>query len=75
MLFRAGFHSYALEAELRKLGIGFRKYGGMRFVEAAHIKDVLAFARLAINPLDLPAFTRLAEQCRGIGAKTPKTFC
>ena len=41
----------------------------MRFVEAAHIKDVLAFARLAINPLDLPAFTRLAEQCRGIGAK------
>lgn len=70
VLFRAGFHSYALEAELRKLGIGFRKYGGMRFVEAAHIKDVLAFARLAINPLDLPAFTRLAEQCRGIGAKT-----
>lgn len=70
VLFRAGFHSYALEAELRKAGISFRKYGGMRFVEAAHIKDVLTFARLAINPLDLPAFSRLAEQCRGIGAKT-----
>ena len=70
VLFRSGFHSYGLEAELRKQGISFRKYGGLRFVEAAHIRDVLAYARLAINPMDLPAFMRLAQQCRGVGEKT-----
>lgn len=70
VLFRAGYHSYALENCLRKAGIGFRKYGGLRFVEAAHIKDVLAFARLVINPLDQPSFARLAMMHKGIGPKT-----
>lgn len=70
VLFRAGFHSYPLENALRKAGIQFRKYGGLRFVEAAHIKDMLAYARLAINPHDLPAFGRLAQMHRGIGPKT-----
>lgn len=70
VLFRAGFHSYALENSLRKAGIPFRKYGGVRFVEAAHIKDVMAFARLAINPLDYPAFGRIAAMHKGIGPKT-----
>lgn len=70
VLFRAGFHSYGLEAALRKRGIPFQKYGGVRFVEAAHIKDVLAFARLAINPLDYPAFGRIAAMHKGIGPKT-----
>lgn len=70
VLFRAGFHSYALENALRKAGIAFRKYGGIKFVEAAHIKDVLAFARLAINPLDLPAFGRIAAMHHGVGPKT-----
>lgn len=70
VLFRSGFHSFMLENELRKAGIPFRKYGGLRMVEAAHIKDILAFARLAVNPLDLPAFARLALMCKGLGAKT-----
>lgn len=70
VLFRSGFHSYGLETELRKAAISFRKYGGLRFVDAAHVRDVLAYARLAINPLDFPAFTRLAEQCPGVGART-----
>lgn len=70
VLFRAGFHSYALENALRKRGIAFRKYGGLRFVEAAHVKDLLAFARLAINPLDYAAFGRIAVMHRGIGSKT-----
>jgi len=74
VLFRAGFHSYALENALRKAGIPFRKYGGLKFVEAAHIKDVLAFARLAINPLDFPAFGRIAMMHRGIGPKTTATL-
>lgn len=70
VLFRAGFHSYPLENALRHAGIAFRKYGGLRFVEAAHIKDVLSFARLALNPLDLPAFSRVAAMCKGVGPKT-----
>lgn len=70
VLFRAGFHSYPLENALRKAGIAFRKYGGLRFVEAAHIKDVLSFARLAINPLDYSAFGRIALMHKGIGPKT-----
>lgn len=70
VLFRSGFHSYPLEAALRRAGIPFRKYGGLRFVEASHIKDILSYARLAINPLDLPAFSRLAAMAKGVGPKT-----
>ncbi len=70
VLFRAGFHSYALELQLNKLGIRFRKYGGIRYAEAAHIKDVMSFVRLVLNPLDFTAFTRMAELSKGVGAKT-----
>ncbi len=70
VLFRAGFHSYHLEMALNQAGIPFRKYGGLRYAEAAHIKDVIAYARLLLNPLDLPAFTRVAALHTGIGPKT-----
>ncbi len=70
VLFRAGFHSYQLEMALTKAGVPFRKYGGMRYAEAAHVKDVVAFARLVVNSLDLPAFTRVASMHKGIGPKT-----
>lgn len=70
VLFRSGFHSFPLENALRQKGIAYRKYGGIRFVEAAHIKDALSFARLVINPLDFPAFSRIAAMHKGIGPKT-----
>ena len=70
VLFRAGFHSYALELQLNKLGVRFRKYGGIRYAEAAHIKDAVSFLRLVLNPLDFTAFTRMAELTKGVGAKT-----
>lgn len=70
VLFRSGFHSYLLENELRQAGIKFRKFGGLRLVEAAHIKDVLSLARLVLNPLDLPAFSRIASMHKGVGPKT-----
>ncbi|MDL2267020.1 ATP-dependent helicase, partial [Desulfovibrio sp. OttesenSCG-928-G15] len=70
VLFRAGFHSYALEVALGKTGLAFRKFGGIRYSEAAHIKDVMSFARLTLNPLDYTAFTRMAELSKGVGAKT-----
>ena len=70
VLVRAGFHSYPLEVALNKMGIRFRKYGGIRYTEAAHIKDVMSFVRLVQNPLDFTAFTRMAELAKGVGAKT-----
>lgn len=70
VLFRAGRHSFALEAALKRAGIAFRKYGGLRFAEFAHNKDVVAFARLALNPLDLPSFSRIAAMHKGVGPKT-----
>lgn len=70
VLFRAGFHSYHLELALNQLGIPFHKYGGLRYTEAAHIKDVIAYARLLCNPTDFPAFARIAARHKGIGPKT-----
>jgi DNA helicase-2/ATP-dependent DNA helicase PcrA len=70
VLFRAGFHSYPLEAALAQAGIPFRKYGGLRYVEASHIKDLLSYARLLINSLDLPSFQRVAALHPGLGPKT-----
>ncbi|MDL2315743.1 ATP-dependent helicase [Desulfovibrio sp. OttesenSCG-928-A18] len=70
VLFRAGFHSYALELALNKMGLSFCKYGGLRYTEAAHIKDVMSFVRLVLNPLDYTAFSRMAELSRGVGSRT-----
>ncbi len=70
VLFRSGFHSYHLELELNKMGLRFRKYGGIRYAEAAHVKDVVSFLRLGRNPLDFPAFARVAELTDGVGSKT-----
>ncbi len=70
VLFRAGYQSYHLEVALTKHDIAFRKYGGLKYTEAAHIKDILAFVRLLINPLDMPSFLRIASFSKGIGPKT-----
>lgn len=70
VLFRAGYQSYHLEIQLARLGIRFGKYGGVRYTEAAHIKDAVSFARLALNPLDFTAFQRIAHMTKGIGEKT-----
>jgi len=70
VLFRAGYQSYALEVELGKVGIPYQKYGGVKFSEAAHIKDVLAYLRLARNTADFPAWSRVLAFVPGIGPKT-----
>jgi DNA helicase-2/ATP-dependent DNA helicase PcrA len=70
VLFRAGYQSYHVEVELNKIGLGFRKYGGIKFSEAAHIKDVLACLRLAQNTSDLPAWQRILGNVPGIGPKS-----
>ena len=70
VLFRAGYQSYHLEIQLARLGIRFSKYGGIRYAEAAHVKDAVSFARLAVNPLDFSAFQRMASLSKGVGTKT-----
>ena len=70
VLFRSGYHSYSVEVELNKLGMPFQKFGGLKFSDAAHIKDALSFMRLVTNPLDLPSFTRAFSGIKGVGPKT-----
>lgn len=67
VLFRASHHSMSLELELSRRNVPFHKYGGVKFVETAHVKDLLAFLRLAENPRDAVAATRLLLLLPGIG--------
>ncbi|WP_045218819.1 ATP-dependent helicase [Desulfonatronum thioautotrophicum] len=75
VLFRAGYQSYPVEMLLNKIGLRFRKFGGLKFTEAAHIKDVLAYLRLVANPADLPAWQRAVAHVKGMGPKTCTRFC
>ncbi len=67
VLFRASHHSMMLETELARARIPFHKFGGLRFVETAHVKDLLAFLRLAENPRDVVSGGRLLLLLPGIG--------
>jgi len=67
VLFRASHHSMMLEAELSRRNIPFHKYGGLKFIETAHIKDLMAFLRLAENPRDVVAGGRILPLLPGIG--------
>jgi len=70
VLFRDGYQSYPLEVALTRAGLPYRKFGGVRFHEAAHIKDVLSFLRLAANPSDMLAWQRALGFLKGVGGKT-----
>ena len=67
VLFRASSHSASLEVELTRRNIPFVKFGGLKFLEAAHIKDVLAALRWANNLRDRVAGFRVAQLLPGIG--------
>ncbi|HXG94233.1 MAG TPA: UvrD-helicase domain-containing protein [Blastocatellia bacterium] len=70
VLFRAGSHSFDLEIELGKHGIPFRKFGGIKFAESAHVKDVLAFLRVAVNPSDTLSWFRMLKLVDNVGDAT-----
>ena len=70
VLFRASSHSFDLEIELGKHGIPFRKFGGIKFAESAHIKDALAFLRVALNPADTLSWFRALKLLDQIGDAT-----
>ncbi|HEU5272264.1 MAG TPA: ATP-dependent helicase [Xanthobacteraceae bacterium] len=70
VLFRASHHSAPLEIELARRNVPFVKFGGLRFLEAAHVKDVLAFLRWAENPRDRVAGFRVIHLLPGAGPAT-----
>lgn len=70
VLMRAADHSDVLELELARRNIPFRKYGGLRFLDIAHVKDLLALLRLAVNPLDQIAAFRAFQLLPGVGPAT-----
>ena len=67
VLVRAAHHSDLIELELTARRVPYRKYGGLRFVEAAHVKDFAAAVRLLDNPADELAWFRLLRMHDGIG--------
>jgi DNA helicase-2/ATP-dependent DNA helicase PcrA len=70
VLFRASFHSQALEFELMKRDIPYEYRGGMKFFERAHVKDVVAHLRLMANPKDEAAWMRTLSLQAGVGITT-----
>ena len=69
VLIRAGYHSFDLEIELVRSGIPFMKFGGFKFMESAHIKDLLAHLRVVANPTDTMSWNRVLLLVPGVGAK------
>lgn len=67
ILFRAGHHSFELEVELARQGVPFVKYGGFKFVESAHIKDLLAHLRVVVNRGDSISWGRILRMVKNIG--------
>lgn len=67
VLFRAHYQSAELQMELVKSGIPYIVRGGIRFFEQAHIKDVLAYMRIVVNPDDQIAWVRALTLCPGLG--------
>ena len=69
VLFRTSSHSGPLEVELTRRNIPFVKFGGLKFLDSAHVKDMLAVLRFAQNPRDRVAGFRLLQMLPGIGPK------
>ncbi|NIS75237.1 MAG: UvrD-helicase domain-containing protein [Deltaproteobacteria bacterium] len=69
VLFRASFLSFDLEIELAKRNIPYRKFGGFKFMETTHIKDVLSILRIIANPFDEISSLRAFKLAEGIGKK------
>jgi DNA helicase-2/ATP-dependent DNA helicase PcrA len=72
VLFRSGYMSADLEIELTNRKIPFEKWGGLKFLEAAHVKDVLAFLRIVENPRDEVSWYRILLLLPGVGDVTAR---
>ncbi len=74
VLFRSSHHSDVLEVELARRNIPFVKYGGLKFLEAAHVKDLLALLRILENPTDEMSWFRALQLVEGIGPKHARSL-
>jgi DNA helicase-2/ATP-dependent DNA helicase PcrA len=72
VLMRTAHHSRVLELELARRRIPFVKYGGIRYVEAAHVKDFVALARIAVNPADEVSWFRILQLLDGVGPRSAR---
>jgi DNA helicase-2/ATP-dependent DNA helicase PcrA len=72
VLFRSSFHAFDLELELTRRNLPFIKRGGFKFIETAHVKDLLAHLRVIHNPLDTVSWNRLLLLLEGVGPKKSK---
>ncbi|MFN2608287.1 MAG: ATP-dependent helicase [Acidimicrobiales bacterium] len=72
VLFRAASHADLLELALARRNIPYVKYGGLRFLEAAHVKDLMALLRVLDNPTDELAWFRILRLLEGVGAATAR---
>jgi DNA helicase-2/ATP-dependent DNA helicase PcrA len=70
VLVRSGFHSFDLELELNRANIPYQKFGGFKFVETAHIKDIIAHLRVIANPRDAVSWNRILLLLEGVGPRT-----
>ncbi len=70
VLFRAGHHADHLELELTRRDIPYVKYGGLKYLESAHVKDLLALLRILDNPADVLAWHRVLATMDGVGPAT-----
>ncbi len=70
VLFRAGHHSDRLELELTRRDVPYVKFGGLSYLETAHVKDLLSLLRIADNPDDRLAWHRVLTMLDGVGPAT-----
>lgn len=70
VLFRSSYHSYKLELELASAGLDYEKRGGLKLTESAHMKDMLAFFRVLVNPQDTLSWNRILLQLEHVGPTT-----
>jgi DNA helicase-2/ATP-dependent DNA helicase PcrA len=74
VLYRAHYHSMEVQIEFTRRGIPFSITSGIRFFEQAHVKDVAAFLKLAVNPRDETSFRRIVRLLPGIGEKIAESL-
>ena len=74
VLFRAAHHSFELELELAREGIPYVKYGGFKFLESSHIKELLSHLRVIINKNDIISWGRILRLVKNIGLKKSQTI-
>lgn len=72
VLYRAGYHGNYLQAELLKRRVPFVVYGGIRFTERRHVKDLVAYLRIIQNPMDAIAWHRILQLLPGVGKVTSR---